>query len=499
MIKPSKKFIVVFTLAIFLTLFSSQNVFACSCGNKPTLLDSLGSSKSVVVAKVVSVEKSREKDKNDKYDHYYIKSIKMVVEKTYKGDIKVDEEITLGQGSGSDCIIVFEESYIGSKMLLYLGPTSKGHPYFLQNENKDSEPMYYVSFCGRSTGIESATADLLYLDKLNKVRGKTRISGKLDSWKKGSPNFTNVDIKITGKDKTYRVKTDKKGVFEKYDLPKGSYTIEPQIPKGWKIGGGYSRSPNEYSIEKTTKRSVTVGLKEKEHTEVNFSFVYDNSISGRIISPTGKPMKKVRVTAVSVNSDKLDSRGYSDSTNEKGEFYINTISPGNYNLVVNGDGKIDNDEPFEKLFYPGVSNRKNAGVVTIELGKFLKNFDIQIPQTIDLIQIKGKFLYSDGKPVAKEDIKFMPTNKEKYDKIETESDEQGNFSLQIPAQAKGILFGDMYIYPNKFKNCEKLEQIIKKKEDKYFDITTNKLKIGAVESLLNVELIFPFPRCDKKY
>ena len=42
-------------------------------------------------------------------------------------------------------------------------------------------------------------------------------------------------IKIIGAQKTYETKTDKGGVFEIYDLPPGKYSIEPEMPAGWKI------------------------------------------------------------------------------------------------------------------------------------------------------------------------------------------------------------------------------------------------------------------------
>lgn len=495
MLDFSKKILVLFSFSIFTILFNIQPVIACSCAEKPTVLESYESANIIVETKLVSVEKfGAEKDR---YERREIKSIKMVVDKVYKGNVKVGDKLIIGQGDGVSCAMTFDEKEIGKKMLFYLNESLDNYQNHRFDDKADAKNLSYVSFCGRSNYIEGATDDLLFLKKLDKVLGKTRISGTIYGWK-DELNTSEIDVKIIGKDKTFQVKTDKNGVYEIYDLPVGKYTIEPQIPKGWKIADfDLSRSPSAFLIIKKTKYNVSVSLSEQSHVGIDFAFVFDNSISGKVLSPSGEPMKNVRVSAIQTDSDKLDSWGYADSTNEKGEFVIETISPGKYNLVVNGDGKIDNDEPFGALFYPGVSDRENAGIVLIELNKFIENIVIQIPQTVDLIQIKGKLLYSDGKPVAEEDIKFIPIFKDKYDEISTESDNQGNFSLKIPKQAKGILFGDMYVYVNKFKNCEKLEQIIKEKGDNYFDITTNKLEIDAEENLLNINLIFPFPKCEK--
>ena len=75
-----KLFVVLFFAAVFFV--NQQSVYACSCAAKPTVLDSFERSELVIAARVVSVEKIREK--KDKYDIEYIKSTKMVVEKVYR-------------------------------------------------------------------------------------------------------------------------------------------------------------------------------------------------------------------------------------------------------------------------------------------------------------------------------------------------------------------------------------------------------------------------------
>lgn len=496
-----KKLIYLCLLFISIFFLSLQNVSACSCGQKPTVLDSFESADLVVTAKIVSVKKSKEIIVNTD-DSNVIESSKLVVEKVYKGDIKVGKEIILGQGSGSDCIFVFKENWIGDKMLLYLGKPTKGHPYFSQDEDKNIEPMYYVSFCGRSNGLEAATDDLLYLDNLDKVRGKTRVSGKLDVWFSEGPNFSNIEVKIIGKNKTYTTKTDKNGVYEIYDLPAGQYLIEPQVSKGWKI--------SEYMLQHTASYPYPYGekpleskyrapfiLQPNKHAGMDLLYEIDNAIRGKILSPMGMPMKGVCVKAVSTELKEGDYRGRSDCTNEKGEYEINEVSPGNYILVANDDGKIDGDEPFGVVFYPGVSEFNKAGVVSIKIGQFLDDVSIQIPQIAELIQVTGKLLYSDGKPVSKEYVEFNPTETEKFDESRTKTDEQGNFSIKIPKGADGKLFSEDYVYASQFKDCINRKEIIQNTGKDSKDIKTNEINVNAETDLFNVKLIFPFPSCKK--
>lgn len=62
------------------------------------------------------------------------------------------------QGNGTNCRMRFSEETIGDRILLYEARPPVGTPWS-------------VSFCGRSSGVERAAEDLLYLDKLDQVRG----------------------------------------------------------------------------------------------------------------------------------------------------------------------------------------------------------------------------------------------------------------------------------------------------------------------------------------
>src|SRR5262245_10240413 len=95
----------VFSIALILTVAKTGN--ACSCGPRPTVLDSFERSDEVVIVRALSVEKVQ-----DKEDQHYVDGVKsttMVVEKVFKGKLKVRDEIVFGQGGGADCIWTFDE------------------------------------------------------------------------------------------------------------------------------------------------------------------------------------------------------------------------------------------------------------------------------------------------------------------------------------------------------------------------------------------------------
>ncbi len=485
-----KLFVVLFFAAVFFV--NQQSVYACSCAAKPTVLDSFERSELVIAARVVSVEKIREK--KDKYDIEYIKSTKMVVEKVYKGNVKVGDELTFGQGGGSDCIWTFDEKYIGLKFLFYLGKPSKGR-WFDEDKDENAPLMYYAVTCGRSKGFDYAFDDLAYLNNIEKVRGKTRISGTFDSWHTKENLFGNLKIKIIGEKKTYEAKTDENGFFEIYDLPADFYAIEPQMPKGWKLDTySFSRIASIRDYDKS-KNQILIRLEEKRHASLDLLFTFANAIRGKVISPSGKPMEGVSVKAVSTELKEGDYRGQWGRTNEKGEYEIDELPVGSYILVVNADGKIDDDQPFGTLFFPGVAEFKNAAVLTLENGKILSGINIQIPKTVELIEIKGRFVYSDGAPVIDERVKFTPLETAVYDEVSARTDAEGRFMMKIPKGASGKLSGEFYTNSrlDDAKKCPNLMKVIKASGNDSMTVKSEEVEISANESLTEVKVTIAFP------
>ena len=169
-------------LALALLTLAARDARACSCAPKPTVLDAFEHAEHVVVLRAVSVEKSEKAAPEGRIgdaERYVdgVRSTTMRVVRVYKGRLKVGGELTFAQGGGADCIWTFSEKSVGQQYLFYLSSPPRGG-------------KMWVSFtCGRSNGLRYAGDDLLYLDKLDKVRGRTRLSGTIQfaGERKGAP------------------------------------------------------------------------------------------------------------------------------------------------------------------------------------------------------------------------------------------------------------------------------------------------------------------------
>jgi hypothetical protein len=477
-------------------LFCARAAHACSCGPTPTVLESYEGSDVVVITRVASVEKTENaapKGRISDGTNYVdgVKSTRMFVEKVYKGNLKVGDELSFAQGGGADCIWTFSEESVGQEYLFYLDAPRNGG-------------KIWVGFgCGRSSHLKHATDDLLYLNKLDKVRGKTRLSGTVEFEGDDSQSVGGRVIRITGAKKTYEVKTDANGVYEIYDLPAGNYTVEPEMPRGWKVNAfwlGYSASfkGGEEFDPRLRISKIPINIEDKKHAALDIHFEIDNVIRGRVLDAGGKPMQYVCVKAVRARSDE-ESGFHLDCTGEDGVFNIAELPPGNYILVVNDDSKVSSYEPFPTLYYPNVFKRENAGVITIGAGDRLEDFNIYVPQTEETITVEGVFLYSDGKPVADEGVQFKSalTKSGVEGNARTKTDASGRFKLKILRGLEGELFGGMYTFSGEFENCPKLEAVIKKLGGSVVEVQTPSLKLKAENNLYDVELIFSFPSCKK--
>jgi hypothetical protein len=247
--------------------------FSCSCARRATVLQLFESSDLVVIARFVSVEKVDKFNPNRIRAAYDGKSAKAVVEKTYKGKAEIGNELIFDQEGGSDCIETFSEEDIGQRFLFYL------------HKPLNNYPRYAVGACSGSKTIRWAADDLLYLDNLDKVRGRTRISGTLLNRVGDGFGFAGREIKILQNDKVWETTTNENGVYEIYDLPPGEYLVEPEIPLGWKIDTIFiqsfaaSFSGNKNGDRKTRIRQIPIILEKGKHAGLDISFDIDKGVA----------------------------------------------------------------------------------------------------------------------------------------------------------------------------------------------------------------------------
>lgn len=491
-------------------LLAADFVRACSCMVSPPVNIAFQQAPNVVILKVKSVEKYKEGEKG--YGYGGIKQSKLTVEKVYKGNLKIGQELNFTQGGGADCIWTFTEDSIGEDFLFYLGEKpidSKASAGIIaatgQFPRVVAENLWVAITCSRSGHVKYRADDLKYIENIDKVSGKTRLSGtisqRIESAIEGGESaykqLANRNIRVVGNGKNIQVKTDESGVYEIYDLPIGKYkvSVEPIV--------GYKTTPFDYP----TVESIQVEIKTKQHIEQNFEYYIDNSISGKIFDLSGKPLKDVCLDLAPVEGKESKYFFNFDCTKEGGSFKLSQIPVGKYVIVVNYRNEISARQPFGVFYYPNKVKREEAQTITIGAGEYIKDLVITAPTTAETITISGKVIFENGIPKEKDGYEFISVNF-KPDKNEKETtgidgesradvDEKGNFSLRVLKGQKGKFSAELLTFIGDHINCPKLDSILRKQGESSMETYSNSIAIDGSKDLSGIILKFPFPSCKK--
>jgi hypothetical protein len=136
---------------------------------------------------------------------------------------------------------------------------------------------------------------------------------------------------------------------------------------------------------------------------VDFVLQADTQLSGRLLDAKDAP-----VAGVWVDLEPLENRGdngarFFDCSNADGVFKMAMMPSGKYWLVARDEVILNRLKSSSTLYYPGVRDRSQATVISIEAGKYIDHLDIRLPSDETRYQIVGRFELADGAPVAGRD------------------------------------------------------------------------------------------------
>jgi len=497
---------------LFLSVFAIAMVFlrdahACSCvGDTPSVLDEFERADHVVIAKITGPVKKREpvsRPEKPSYDIYLdmlegsgadagTGTAVMTVGKAYKGTLKPGEKIDIVHDFTS-CDPVFDEKDIGREFLLYLV------------NPRINPPRFRMGGCGRPGEIESAAEDILYLENLSSVKGRTRISGRLIN-----PYGTDISfvkkIIIHNGGKTWETAADSNGVYEIYDLPAGEYEIEPVLPDGWTLDTVVMHNDTLNAIlmrgnapTADPGRRLSATLSEGRHVSQDIYIIPANAIRGRLLSPSGKPLNNVLMNArrISENPGRdTNDGGATGRADSNGEFNLSVRNEGEYVLFVDNITATE-DFPFGRLYYPGVADIEKAKVFSIKPGTFFDGLVFQVPKSEGLLKISATIQSAYGAKIAnpiKTSLQFISGSGPDRKAFYADSLENGVFRINIPKGVSGHLSYSSSITTDNFRNCpEKLDEPFQ--PGRYTTIRTNEIWISGKEEAdaMDVQLRVPAP------
>lgn len=243
-------------------------------------------------------------------------------------------------------------------------------------------------------GLDKESIDLLKdfrietdLQFLRSVRTSIRIHGmvqlnglpllsptaKAKDWLTFTP-VSDIRLKVTGQGQTFEVKTNSNGEYEIVGLPAGSYEVEIIPPLGFRI-------PNANWIATQQLNVLDGGCGVASFALEAFGKVY-----GRVLDSEGKPVPNLPVQAIlsswqkeEILVSKVDSPMYKREglTNEDGYYEIAQLPSGNFLICVGLDAT--SQKRYLPTFYPGVTNKEQATIVTVSVDQHPSGIEIRIP------------------------------------------------------------------------------------------------------------------------
>jgi carboxypeptidase family protein len=462
--------IILLVLNLLLMLTAANNAHACSWLSQNSVCEASASAEAIFIGSVYKLEPLKAKKDDFQGNKLVGQLVHVRVEDVFKG--KIGPEIAIHSAS---CDLPYQ---VGERWVFYA------------SYDEDSKTWSTGGVCGRSRQIKYAANDLLYLRKLPASAEQTRISGVIEYLKsdpeKGtiSTAISGVKLKIIGKKRTAEVYTDQNGIYEIYGLPPGEYMIKLEaLPE--RIKGDL------------TDAGAEVELMEKGCAELNFSFHLDagTSIAGKVRSAEGNPLPNVLLGLQPKGKRALQPWQFV-YTNNQGDYRLENIPPGDYLIVVNGNGDISSYAPFSKAYYPGVLKEANADIVHVAHGDRLEGININISTEATTYTIQGLLLYADKSPVEKGSVRFKADSVEEgtSGEIRTQTDAQGRFSLIIRQGLDGRLSG--FINPDRdvAPDCHLLQNPVTGSAS---ILETEPLRLKITSDLQDIKLLFSFAPCEK--
>ena len=302
-----------------------------------------------------------------------------------------------------------------------------GERYFVYTSRDAKDGRSYVHSCSATKTAERAEADIAYAEGVKRNEPTPSIIGSVTRETRARANeYRKRDglegIRVTadgGSKNVAEVYTDAKGNFRFFGLAPGSYRVRAGTPPDLR---------RLYGDE-----TLTLNVTDGRCSGGQFTVTSLSTITGRVVDAKGAPLK-TRVDLVPVDSDgkeiapaEQSIQTYSD---DQGRYKFDWLAPGRYLVTVNSRIQpASYDPPYQRTYFPGVTDRSLASVIELIDGQQLTVDDFALGPPLQTRTLEGIVLLPDGTPAAHALLTLEFTEREW---METGlADAQGRFSLKV--------------------------------------------------------------------
>jgi hypothetical protein len=341
--------------------------------------------------------------------------VRFEVAQIFRGELTEKAEIVTGWGGG-DCGYQFND---GETYLVYV------------RRNKQDQRLY-TSICTRTRPISQAADDLDYIRNLSNMNPGAVIFGKVNKHnykaKEGedfSLPVSSANLIIEGESLRIETRTDEQGGYRITGLAPGAYKVKLKVPNGMMSDGVRGGGIVE----------VKADVVERGCQPVDFHFLPDTRVSGRVVDAVGQPVANFPLHIRGAPSDIRNTNTFRQAkSNAEGRFeFDEPVPPGDYLLGFRILGSADgNILPYPRTYYPGVPFKSQAGVISVKEGEHLSDIVLRLPPPLSEYSVQGFIVWSDGRPAPSEYIYLGILEEGDASGTKTiQADERGHFTLKV--------------------------------------------------------------------
>lgn len=252
-------------------------------------------------------------------------------------------------------------------------------------------------------------------DRTPQRTGTATISGRVTAADTGSP-LRRVQVRIQGSELRggRTALTDADGRYFVRELPAGRFNVTAMKP-------GYVMMT--YGQKRPTQQGTPIELADGQIVEsANIALPRGGVITGRVSDDFGEPVVDARVTAMQYRWSNGRRRtmmaGRPGTTNDRGEYRIWGLSPGEYYIAATANdrmfsspddslGASGDSSGYASVYYPGTGSLDEAQRVTVAPAQEIAAIDLSL-MLVRTVRVMGIALTSEGRPMTSGFVTVMP-------------------------------------------------------------------------------------------
>lgn len=237
-----------------------------------------------------------------------------------------------------------------------------------------------------------------------------------------------------------------------------------------------------YTREDVTEHYVSIDEDKRRCGGHNFNSTTQGTLEGRIIGSDEKsPPPQQYVALLPFDENGVIYPYYPVlqvwTSSQDGRFYFNAVPPGKYLLAINPrDCPSRKSGEFGRVFFPGVSRRSEAEIISVAEYERKKLTDFQMPLRLTERILSGVVLTADRMPVPGARVlltagdssdcsgysEFGETRTDEFGRFQIQAYEKYEYKIRAFTDKKTLRLHSDFINVPKGGNSESLEIIVSK-------------------------------------